>query len=70
MSTHDLKLGDRIQVTAQSRVRGCQPGDEGMVFSGPHHTPDDGWHYYVTMNKDETNDRPSGFRADDIESDV
>jgi hypothetical protein len=35
MSTHHLKPGDRIRVTARCRLWGCGPGDKGTVLEGP-----------------------------------
>jgi hypothetical protein len=33
MSTHDLKPGDRVQVTARNRMHGYLPGDKGTIRS-------------------------------------
>jgi hypothetical protein len=67
--SQELKLGDRVRITAAKPVPGYQPGSRGVVRSGP--TPDkNGQTYYgVQMDKDGRADATL-FLADEIEPDV
>jgi hypothetical protein len=67
----ELKMGDRVRVTARSRVKSYQPGDKGVVLEGP--TVYDGagdTSYVVAMDKDGPGSTSAVFSADDIEADV
>jgi hypothetical protein len=70
MSTHKLKLGDRVRVTASGRPAGCQPGDKGTVALGPMNSAGDALYYFVSMDKDGAASTTILFRAGDIEPDV
>jgi hypothetical protein len=62
----ELKIGDRVRVTAQRQVHGYQAGCRGVVRSGP--TTDKGGktYYGVSMDKDDADDATL-FLADEIE---
>jgi hypothetical protein len=65
-----LKIGDRVRVTPQSRVKGYEPGDNGNVVHGPKTLPDcTGPYYLVAMERDRWSRRVP-FDADEIEADV
>jgi hypothetical protein len=70
MSTHELKVGDRVRVTDQCRVPGCQPGEKGAVdglsfYRGPRRA-----YYAVRLDKKGPDALAVLFAADEIEPDV
>jgi hypothetical protein len=64
-----LKIGDRVRVTAERPVRGYQMGSRGIVRSGPTTDQSGKTYYRVGMDKDACDD-PTLFLADEIEADV
>ncbi len=69
--SRELKMGDRVRVTARSRVKGYQPGDKGVVLEGPTVYAGAGdTSYVVAMGKDGPGVTSTIFSADEIESDV
>jgi hypothetical protein len=69
MSTPNLKPGDRVRVKERSWTHGCQPGEKGTVFSGPHGSLGGGRRYDVTMDNDQPNAPPILFLPYEIEPD-
>ena len=66
-----MKKGDRVRVTARSRVEGYQPGDKGVVLEGPAvYAGASDTSYVVAMDKDGPGSTSTVFAADDIEPDV
>jgi hypothetical protein len=70
MSTHELKKGDRVRVTARCRVRGYSPGDKGTVMSGPMDADEGLREYSVSMDKDGPAVTAPVFGENEIEPDV
>jgi hypothetical protein len=71
MSTHELKPGDRVRVTAHHPPAVYHPGDRGTVVSGPHAFPTGNGNYYLgTMDKDAPSHTAATLGADEIEPDV
>jgi hypothetical protein len=66
-----LKVGDRVRVTAGSRTRGYQPGDTGTVLEGPSPYAGGGGavSYVVAMDKDGPSRTSVVFNADEVEPD-
>jgi hypothetical protein len=65
-----LKVGDRVRVTARSRVKGYEPGDKGHVVRGPKTLPDCTEPYYLVVMDRDSWSRTVPFDADEIEADV
>ena len=65
-----LKIGDRVRVTPQSRVKGYEPGDKGQVVDGPKTLPGGTEPYYLVVLKRDGGSRTVPFNADEIELDV
>jgi len=65
-----LKIGDRVRVTPQSRVKGYEPGDNGNVVHGPKTLPDCTEPYYLVVMDRDSWSRTVPFDADEIEADV
>jgi hypothetical protein len=63
-----LKIGDRVRVTAERPVHGCQPGSWGTVRSMPTTDKSGKTYYAVSMDKDASDDATL-FLADEIEAD-
>jgi hypothetical protein len=67
--SRQLKLGDRVRVTARSRKEGYQPGDQGTVTHAPkvplHQEP----YYIVAMDKDGPTRTAVVFTEGEIELD-
>jgi hypothetical protein len=63
--TQELKIGDRVRVTAERPVHGYQPGCRGIVQSGPTTDRAGKTYYSVSMDKNDA----TCFRADEIEAD-
>ena len=63
-----LKIGDRMRVTAERPVHGYQPGSRGTVRSVPTTDKCGKTYYAVRMDKDASND-PTLFLADESEAD-
>lgn len=68
--TQKLNPGDRVRVTANSTMRGYQPGDKGTVLVGPILRRSGQPYYIVAMDKDSGSTTNSIFSADEIEADV
>jgi hypothetical protein len=65
-----LKVGDRVRVTAGSRTRDYQPGDQGTVLEGPSaYAAGGAVSYVVAMDKDGPSRTSVVFNADEIEPD-
>ena len=45
----ELKKGDRVRVTVQSRLKGYESGDAGEVITGPEFLHRDRRRYYLVM---------------------
>jgi len=67
--SQELKIGDRVRVTAERPVHGYQPGCRGTVQSGPTTDRGGNTYYSVSMDKDDKNDSTC-FLADEIEADA
>ena len=65
-----LKVGDRVRVTARSRVKGYEPGDKGHVVRGPKTLPDCTEPYYLVVMDRDSWSRTVPFDADEVEADV
>jgi hypothetical protein len=65
-----LKIGDRVRVTPQSRVKGYEPGDKGNVVHGPKTLPDRTEQYYLVAMERDRWSRTVPFDADEIVADV
>ena len=63
-----LKIGDRVRVTAERPVHGYQPGSRGTVRSAPTTDKSGKTYYVVSMDKDVSDDATL-FLADEIEAD-
>jgi hypothetical protein len=70
MSTHNLKPGDRVRLTAQQLTWDCQPGDKGMVLRELLTSPNGTRYYLVRMDKDEPGKTGVVCTADEIEPEV
>ena len=69
--SRELKMGDRVRVTPQSRIKGYQPGDKGTVLEGPNvYAGASDTSYVVAMDKDGPGSTSTVFSADDIEPDA
>jgi len=70
MRVPDLKPGDQVRVTRQSRLPGFRPGDRGEVRVGPEMVAEDGRRFYFVAFK-EVRGRPAAvFVEDEIEPDM
>ena len=65
-----LKVGDRVRVTCQSRVKGYEPGVKGHVVHGPKTLPDCTEPYFLVVMDRDRWPRTVPFDADEIEADV
>ena len=70
MSTHELKSGDRVRVTAQCRMHDYQPGDQGLVLRELAAGAEGTRYYQVVMDKDQPTYSTPIFTADEIEPDL
>ena len=71
MTTHELKIGDRVRVTERCRVRGYRPGDKGTVLEGPAvYAGSSDRSYVVAMDKDGPGSTSAVFGPAEIEPDV
>jgi hypothetical protein len=70
MSTHELKPGDRVRVTTQSHVPGCQPGDKGTLLRVLQSSVTGEPIYVVAMDNNNGSGLEFYFLASDIEPDV
>lgn len=68
--THQLKLGDRVRVTAVARVPGHLPGEKGTVLVGPILRGGGQPYYIVAMDKEGATSTNTIFSIDEIEPDV
>ena len=64
-----FNMGDRVRVTTQRQVHGCQPGSRGVVRSGPHSDKGGKPYYLVAMDNDGSEDATL-FLTDEIELDT
>jgi hypothetical protein len=68
--SHELKIGDRIRVTARCRMSGYSAGDKGTVLEGPvSYAGASDQSYVVAMDKDGPGSTTAVFGTDDIEPD-
>ena len=67
--SQELKVGDRVRVTAERPVHGYQPGCRGTVQSGPMTDKGGKTYFSVSMDKDNKNDSTC-ILADEIEADA
>jgi hypothetical protein len=70
MSTHELKAGDRVRVTARCRMHDYQTGDKGVVVRELAAGAVATCYYHVAMDKDDPSYTPPIFTSDEIELDV
>ena len=69
--SHELKIGDRIRVTARCRMSGYSAGDKGTVLEGPvSYAGASDQSYVVAMDKDGPGRTSIIFGADEIETDA
>jgi hypothetical protein len=65
----ELKVGDRVRVTAGVQMPKCPAGAKGTVSRGPQTSADGTTYYLLMMDKDEPA-KTVLFKADEIEPDV
>jgi hypothetical protein len=70
MSTHDLKVGDRVRVTARCWMHDYQPGDQGLVLREIEAGASGTRYYQVVMDKDKPTYSTPIFTEDEIEPDL
>jgi hypothetical protein len=70
MSTHELKPGDRVRLTAKCHMHGYQAGDKGTVTFGPMDSAEGLRDYHVEMDKDGASKTTPIFSEDEIEPDL
>jgi hypothetical protein len=66
----ELKKGDRVRVTVQSRLKGYESGDAGEVITGPEFLHRDRRRYYLVMVYKRGHLCPAVFAEDEIEPEV
>ena len=68
--SRELRVGDRMRMSARSRVEDYPPGEKGVVRGGPKNSARSGVVYYlVAMDKDSPG-QTTVFNAEEIEPDV
>ena len=67
--SRELKKGDRVRVTAQSRLKDYQLREVGEVLTGPEYLPRDRLRYYLVMMCKGRHLTPVVFADDEIEAD-
>jgi hypothetical protein len=70
MNTSELKVGDRVRLTASNRLRGYRPGDKGVVDALPFSRVVARFYYAVRMDRDGPRGKALMFAADEIEPEV
>jgi hypothetical protein len=70
MSTHDLKIGDRVRITPKIRLTGYLPGDRGQVVVGPEVVVGSRLRYYFVVIEKVPARSSAVLVEDEIEPDV
>jgi hypothetical protein len=61
-----LKVGDHVRVSVVDFMPHYQPGDKGIVTSGPHNGSTGSKYFKVSMEKDKDKNKDMGFNGDGI----
>jgi hypothetical protein len=65
--SHNLRVGDRVRVTARSRQADCLPGEVGEVVARPETLPGDRRRYYLVRVPRWRHFAPAVFAEEEIE---